>query len=373
MWDTSSFVTKTPRLTDLHEASPGLRRVAHGYATSGTWKRVAYRVAMVGREVLAALPRDALRAIRPAAKPLRMEDGLRPERDASRIALYVHYSATGRVSEMVRYQLSLLGQFGFAIVFISTAERIPEDDWQAVRGLCALVVQRENFGRDFGAWHDLTPEVLRRWPRPDELMLANDSVLGPIHPLAPVMEVLRSEGEGLFGLTESRQGGPHLQSYLLLTRGKAAVADLMGFLQALKVSHSKWLLVQMGEIRLARWMRSRGHRVAAVFGYDRLVEAAVADPAERRLLMGSHAKLRDLGGLPSDQAAALLHEWPLNPTQHLWHVLATKFDDPFVKTELILHNPGRLPGVEGWPSVVPPDSPCPLPMLQAHLKTMNGD
>jgi len=371
-WDTSAFVTEPLHLTDLHEASPGMRRVAHGYATSGTWRRMVYRAAMVGREVLAALPRDALRTMRPVAAPPRMEAGIRSAPDATRIALYVHYSATGQISAMVRQQLLQLGQFGFAIVFISMASRIPEDDWQAARGLCALVVRRENFARDFGAWHDLMPEVRRRWPHPDELILANDSVLGPINPLAPVIDTMRAGGEGLFGLTESLQGGPHLQSYFLLARGKAAVADLMGFLQTLYVSHSKWLLVQMGEIRLARWMRRRGHRVAAVFGYDRLVQAAVADPAERRRLMGSSAKLQDLDRLPADQAAALLHEWPLNPTQHLWHVLATKFAGPFVKTELVLRNPGRLPGVGEWPAVVPTDSPCPFAMLQAHLATMNG-
>jgi hypothetical protein len=368
--DTSSCVTEPLRLTELHEAAPGLRRLAHGYATSGTWKRMIYRIAMVGWEILGALPRDAFRAVRPVAEPPRMEEGVRPALGATRIALYVHYSATGQISEMVRHQLAQFGRCGFAIVFISMAASIPEDDWQAARGLCALVVRRENFGRDFGAWHDLMPEVHRRWPRPSELMLANDSVLGPIHPMAPVIETMRAGGEGLFGLTESPQGGPHLQSYLLLACGKTAVADLMGFLEKMYVSHSKWLLVQMGEIRLARWMHRRGHRVAAVFGYDRLVQAAVADPAERRRLTGSGAKMRNLDRLPADQAAALLHDWPLNPTQHLWHVLATKFGSPFVKTELVLRNPGRLPDVEAWPAVVPPDSPCPLPMLQAHLATM---
>ncbi len=327
---------------------------------------------MVGREVLAALPRDVMRAMRPTLAPRRIEDGAWPAASAKRIALYVHYSATGQVSEMVRYQLDQLNQFGFATVFISMAAQIPESDWQAARERCALVVHRENHGRDFGAWHDVMPEVQRRWKLPDELILANDSVLGPIHPFEPVIAAMRSGGEGLFGLTESLQGGPHLQSYLLLARGRAAVGDLMQFLRMLHVSHSKWLLVQMAEIRLARWMRRRGHRVAAVFGYDRLVHAALADPAERRRLMGSSAKLRDLDRLPAEQAAALLHEWPLNPTQHLWHTLATKFGDPFVKTELILRNPGRLPGVEAWPAVVPPNSACPLPMLQAHLETMTA-
>ena len=366
-------MTELPHLTDLHHAAPGLRRVVHGYATSGTWHRVVYRAALVGREVLAALPRDALRALRPATPPPRIEEGVRPALLATRIALYVHYSATGQISRMVRYQLGMLGQFGCTVVFISMAARIPEDDWQAARRLCALVVHRENFGRDFGAWHDLMPEVRRRWPHPEEIILANDSVLGPIHPLAPVIEAMRSGGDGLFGLTESLQGGPHLQSYLLLARGRAAVSDLMDFLRRLHVSHSKWLLVQMGEIRLSRWMRRRGHRVAAVFGYDRLVRAAVADRAELRRLAASHARLRDLEHLPPDEAAARLHEWPLNPTQHLWRVLATNFGDPFVKTELVLRNPGRLPEVDDWRAVVPADSPCPLPILQAHLATMTAD
>lgn len=35
----------------------------------------------------------------------------------------------------------------------------------------------------------------------------------------------------------------------------------------------------------------------------------------------------------------------------LWDVLATKFGDLFVKTELVLRNPERLPGVETWSAV----------------------
>jgi len=356
-------------LTELTGGNPGIRRVAHGYATSGTWRRVIYRAANVALEVVPALVADTLR--RPT-KPFRMEDGVDPGADADRVALYVHYAPTGRVSGMVRAQLALLVSLGFAIVFISNGPAIPEEDWQVVRAVCALVVRRENFGRDFGAWREVMPEVRRRWPSPNELLLANDSVLGPIHPLTPVVLTMREGGDGLFGLTESLQGGAHLQSYFLLGRGKAVVADMMRFLGTLYVSQSKWLLVQMGEIRLARWMRDRGHRVAAMFGYDRVSRAAVADPAERRRLMGSHGKLGDLDRLPAAEAEALLHEWPLNPTQHLWHVLATKFGYPFLKTELVLRNPGRLPGVEAWREVVPADAPCGLPALEAHLRGMQA-
>jgi hypothetical protein len=371
--DPGATLTEPLCLTDLHETPPGLRRLAHGYATSGTWRRLAVRIFYVGRDVAAKLPLDLIRAARPSRMvPVRMEDGVRPASDAKRIALYVHFSPGGQVSEMVRRQLALLVRAGFTIVFISMSPRIPEDDWQAVRELCALAVQRENFGRDFGAWHDLMPEVARRWADIDELMLVNDSVLGPISALEPVIETMRAGGDGLFGLTESCQGGAHLQSYMLLARGRGAVGDLMRFLTAMHISHSKWLLIQLGEIKLARWMRKRGHRVAAVFGYDRLVRAAAADPAERRRLAASYHRLKGFAAMPDEEAAALLHLWPLNPTHHMWHLLATRFGGPFLKTELIMRNPGRLPGVSEWPAVVPPDAPCPLPVLRAHLETMRG-
>jgi len=47
-------------------------------------------------------------------------------------------------------------------------------------------------------------------------------------------------------LTESLQGGAHLQSYMLLARGRAVVQDLAHFVQTMRISHSKWLLIQMG-------------------------------------------------------------------------------------------------------------------------------
>ena len=109
-----------------------------------------------------------------------MEDGIRPAPDATRIALYVHYAATGRISAMVRHQLAQLDQFGFAIVFISMAPRIPEEDWQAARGLCALVVQRQNFARDSA--HGTTDAGVAHaaGTRPDELIWRRTASIGPI-------------------------------------------------------------------------------------------------------------------------------------------------------------------------------------------------
>ena len=359
------------RLTDLTEQPPGLRRAVHGYSTAGTWRRLARRVVEVGWEVATALPRDAWRRHFPGpAAVLRQEAGADPRPGARSVALYVHYAASGRVSPMVLAQVAGLAAAGFAVVFISNAPSLPEADWQAVQDVAALVAQRRNFGLDFGGWRDLAAEAAARWPAADELLLANDSVLGPIRPMAPLLAALRSGGAGLFGLTESIQGGPHLQSYFLLARGAAPVADLQHFLAEMRISHSKWLVVQRGELRLARWMRGRGHRVAALFGYGRLVAATLADPAERAQLAASHPLLRDLESLPPEARAARLRDQPLNPAHHLWLALVRRLGFPFLKTELVRRNPGRLPGVADWPALLPPDSPSPEAMIRDHLAVL---
>ena len=352
------------RLTDLRAAAPIGPRMARNLPTL----RCPFTAL---RELITAAPRDLLRGRRTSQSTLlRIEDGISADCAITQIALYVHYSATNHISDMVLCQIDLLRESGFSVVFISMSKIITEQAWQAARERCTLVVQRDNFGLDFGAWRDLLPEIHRRWAIPDELMLVNDSVLGPIHPLAPVIDTMRRGGLGLFGLTESLQGAPHLQSYMLLARGRSTVEDLMRFFQKLHVTHSKWLLIRRGEIKLSGWMQRRGHRVAAIFGYDRLVQVAVTDPYERKRLLNASNDFRNSEALSAREAAALLHKNPVNPTHELWRVLATRFNGPFLKAELVIRNPMRLSDIADWPTLVSADSPCTLPILQAHIQTI---
>jgi lipopolysaccharide biosynthesis protein len=318
------------QLTDLQDR-PVIARWRHGFTSAGTIGRFIRRMVDLGRELSGALLCDLTdRILRPPA--FRRVDVGFSEATKS-VAVYVHYSSSGQVSQMVIEQLACLHRAGFTVVFVSMSETILETDWQDVRQYCLLLIQRRNMGLDFGAWHDVIP-LIEQWPV-EELLLMNDSMLGPIYPFPPIIATLRSGGDGLFGLTESRQGGVHLQSYLLLARGPAAVTDLMLFLTQMKISHSKWLIIQRGELRLTRWMRSRGHRVAAMFDYDRVA------------------------ALPGQI-------WPLNPTHHLWRVLISQ-GFPFLKTELVRRNPGRI-DVSDWQSLIPDDAPCNLECLLSHLR-----
>ena len=91
-------VTEPLLLTDMADHESGLGRASHGYMTSGTWVRLARRAVQVALEVSRAAPHDVVRFFRNATPaPRRMETGTDPATGATRIAMYVHYSAQGQI------------------------------------------------------------------------------------------------------------------------------------------------------------------------------------------------------------------------------------------------------------------------------------
>ena len=216
-----------------------------------------------------------------------------------------------------------------------------------------------NVGRDFCAWRDAVAIALRRFGTPQELLLTNDSILGPFLPLAPLVDAWRAGGDGFFGLTESLGGaahlggGAHLQSYALLGRGKKAAGEMLGHLAALKDTRSKWQLVRRGEIGITQRMLRAGVPCWALFGQERL--AALADASTRARIA------------PRYSSAEAFARVPFNPCHHLWRELVEGMGYPYLKTELIRRNPLHVPGVLHWREVVPADE---LLIIEEHLTMM---
>ena len=341
-------------LSEVDFSAPGFSRLWHGLGVQGKL-RFMRRLLLVGCEVGAGVAFDCAEAIGRHARRriLRIQVGVRQQPGSRRVALYAHYCATGRVSAMVMQQLRAYAAAGFAVVFATASPAIAEEDWEELASIAALLVQRRNHGLDFGAWYDLADTLAGRWPDAEELLLVNDSVLGPIRPLEPVFAALRGAGEGLFGLTDSWQGGGHLQSYFLLGRGSGVVAEMLAFMHRAPISASKWLMVQRCEMGMSRHMHRKGFRVAALFGYERLLAAITAHAPD--------------GLAHLAPAGITLPNRPLNPVHHLWRPLVCLLGFPFVKTELVRRNPGRLPQVGSWTALVGPESPTSASMLAGHL------
>lgn len=309
-----------------------------------------------------------------ASRVIRRSTGHMPV-GGSRLCLYAHYAASGRVSTMVLRQLELYTLMGFDVVFLTTGPTVPDADWDAVLDRCTLAIHRQNLGLDFGSWADAAALLPVRVVAAEELLLTNDSVLGPILPLEPVFAALRASGPGLFGLTESIQHTVHLQSYFLLARGRKAIEDVTRFLLGLRLTANKGRIIRDGELALSDYMVRHGNRVGALFGYAALKAAILADPAEVRRLLGL-APFAQLISLPSQDVTKglgdMLTRVSLNPTHHLWSSLVRLFGFPFIKAELVALNPAGVSDAPDWTSIVPADSAFPVPELAEHIALKLG-
>jgi hypothetical protein len=341
------------QLSALSAAINSRERWAHSLATRSP-SRFVRRVGEVLWETGSATLLDRLAPQHPEI--LEASDGhAHPTRS---LALYLHWSPDGRISPMVRRQVRLWREAGFSCVFITNANP-PAEDWKTIAANTVLRIRRANVGRDFGAWRDAAAIALQRFGIPQELLLTNDSVLGPFLPLSPLIEAWRAGGDGFFGLTESLGGaahlggGAHLQSYALLGRGEKAVWEMLSHLAALKDTRSKWQVVRRGEIGLTQSMLRAGVPCWALFGQERL--AALANAETRTRIAPRYSSVEAFARVP------------FNPCHHLWRELVEGMGYPYLKTELIRRNPGKLPGIESWREVVPADE---LPIIEEHLAMM---
>ncbi|MBR0669131.1 hypothetical protein GXW71_32575 [Roseomonas hellenica] len=299
---------------------------------------------------------------------LRLYNG-KPRGQARSLALYAHFSPHSGISDMILAQLREYARLGFRVVFVSASPHFHDADFARMSDVVELAVHRRNFGLDFGAWVDALTLVPGICEQVDELLLVNDSILGPLHPLDQPLARMRSGGDGLFGMTDGVQYAPHLQSYFLLARGEAVIADVVSFLRSARLSASKRLVVQRFEIALSEYMRDRGHRVAALWSYDDLesellrseedLAALFAALPENRWLAGGH-------GGPLTLRRQLL-DLPLNPVHYFAGMLVRRCGFPFLKTELVLRNPQRIPEAVNWRAMIPPDSPVPIEAIEDHL------
>jgi hypothetical protein len=132
------------------------------------------------------------------------------------------------------------------------------------------------------------------------LYLINDSAIGPLNEakFASVLRKVRSSASDVVGLTESYEGGWHLQSYFIALKSAALSSRAwQAFIASIKSLSEKRAVINAYETRLATTLRAAGLRCEALF------------PA-RSAHNPSLANWRDLigRGLPFVKVAALRKE-----------------------------------------------------------------
>src|SRR5215475_9125504 len=186
-----------------------------------------------------------------------------PLENASRVALLVHYDRRGRFLRYFQHFARALHDAGIAVIVISNSPKIDEITLSELLPSCAFVVHRKNIGLDFGAWRDgLT--LLPNLNAIDTMILANDSVFGPLGNIGAILQKCNFLDADVWGMTDSYDNLYHLQSYFLLL-GRAAIADpsFSKFWPSVRYLHHKSTVIRYYEVGFTQQLLDNGLRVRA--------------------------------------------------------------------------------------------------------------
>ena len=233
------------------------------------------------------------------------------------VCLFAHYAADGRVHASVLHYLAQLRRCGLDVhVALSGTERLARPDRESLDGLGVSAHLRANEGLDFGAWQHLLRIGCARGA--GFVLLANDSVFGPVRDLAPVFETMQARGHDVWGMVESHEVAWHLQSWFICLTAEAFQRPAIVRVFDLPFAKmSKPEIILHGEIGLGAAIR-----------------------AERL----------DWGACLPDSRRGLRRLVAVNPMHVDW--LSALRGLAFIKVELLRDNPARIPWFGRWPAML---------------------
>jgi lipopolysaccharide biosynthesis protein len=272
------------------------------------------------RRYLAAVPYrlrgNALRFIRQTHQQLPPQ----PPPGRRTLVLFAHFDTQGIVDPYVVHYLEALHGLGATIIFVSGSPKLTPESVAPIRSLCAGIYTRRSLALDFGsshlAWCILTE---RGWSLDqfDRLVMANDSVFGPLFPLEEMWSSFR--GADMYGAIESAEFGVHLQSFFLAwdlnSRTRPFLSDFWNGFQYIV---DKVNIVDQYEIGLSRRAREAGLTLKPFVSI-----AAIRAAYEHS---------------PDHQWAGKFSGEPFNHTLYFWDGLIEHFRFPFLKASLPRYN-----------------------------------
>lgn len=250
------------------------------------------------------------------------------------VCLFAHFDDEDRVDGYVWRYLEKLKELKFAIILISTS-RLSAGEVGRLKGLCDDVIVRDNTGLDFASWsagfakHGATIG--------GRLLLANDSVYGPVGSLGSALEKLTRTPADFYGMVESVEIAPHLQSWFVLLQPQVVRdAAFKAFLAKPFAAMTRAQIVRSGEVALSRQL------IAAGFRYEALHRGSSASRLPAR----------------HDANPMLLH----------WRELLIDTGVPFLKIELLRDNPIGIEDAAAILREVERIDPEICTLIRLHLK-----
>lgn len=164
-----------------------------------------------------------------------------------------------------RFLLRSVHRLGYSIVLVSNAP-IAEADIEFLKSYCVEIAIRPNVGRDFGGYQFGILRLLSNMDQLEELLLCNDSVLGPLHDLKAVHDRMEKEGADFWGMNDNCDGIYHIASYYLVLKPSVLRHRVFRrFWTSYKPKSSRRHSIYQGEIGFSKALLRAGLRGGVAF------------------------------------------------------------------------------------------------------------
>lgn len=239
-----------------------------------------------------------------------------------KVALVLMYQPDGLRPSMV-HMCKHLKDRGFSVQIISNSPVTP-DIHTALKPYVWHIVERPNFGYDFGGYRDgLRLLHLHHGSNEIEsLLMLNDSIWYPVRENDDLIEQLEALDADIAGTNLRQRGNARfLESYLYLIRGSALRHDAFRrYWNNLKITSNKYKVIRRGERGFSTAMQAAGLTLRGLYDTNDLLsrlDQQSDDFLRKTLLYSTHSRASDQACCDALLAAEANNTWRREVMAHV--------------------------------------------------------
>lgn len=168
--------------------------------------------------------------------------------EAKKVCLFACFAANGELRPHAFHFMRELRRMGYLVLVLAANDRSDLEMIDPGPETCDGLIARENIGYDFALW----AAALLHDPRlfaAKELVLVNDSLVGPLVPLDRFFDSIRRTKADVVGLVDSYQRNYHCQSFFFLLRRRAIASDaFIAFIKSVRSYSDKEEVIKQYEL-----------------------------------------------------------------------------------------------------------------------------
>lgn len=207
-----------------------------------------------------------------------------------RVGLLLIWQPKG-ISESIISTCDHLNKSGYAPFVVSNATLSAEDKSKLLPHVWA-VMERPNFGYDFGGYRDGLRQLDRMGVAPNRLVVLNDSIWYPLHENDETLARMEASSADLVGTVLRTRGDERfLESYFYsIPQETMRHPAFKKFWRELKLTSNKYKVIRRGERGFSAAMRAAGLRINGLFGQELFLS---------RVELAEESELRDILRYPA--------------------------------------------------------------------------